>query len=184
MMCFTFPSWRSDTQRWSIFLWEIQCHWKQFSCIVNWPMKRSQSRLSSFLAELLAARLSSFAKFSGPTIQRRKPPGSEKKIFARTTRTFLLTNPNLEGEIHLKGGRFVTSQFSIWMVYIGHHMHIIFFCILVVILEILSNSRTQGESWRFHKIHIWIYFKLEKRINLISIFSLQLFPIIKINERR
>ena len=73
-------------------------------------MKRSQSRFSSFLAELLTARLSSFAKFSGATIPRRKPPGSEKKIFARTTETFLLTNPNLEGEIHLKGGRFVTSQ--------------------------------------------------------------------------
>ena len=27
----------------------------------------------------------------------------------------LLANPNLEGEIHLKGGRFVTFQFSIWM---------------------------------------------------------------------
>ena len=39
-----------------------------------------------------------------------------------------------------------------------------------MILEILSNSRTQGESWRFHKIHIWIYFKFEERINLILLF--------------
>ena len=90
-------------------------------------MKRSQSRFSSFLAVLLAARLSSFAKFSGATIPRMKPPRNERMIFARTTRTYFHTNPNLEGEIHLKGGRFVTSQFSIWMLYIGHHMHIIFY---------------------------------------------------------
>jgi hypothetical protein len=29
----------------------------------------------------------------------------------KTTRTYLLANPNLEGEIHLKGVRLVTSQF-------------------------------------------------------------------------
>ena len=39
-----------------------------------------------------------------------KPPGSERKIYGRTTLTYFLANPNLEGEIHLKGGRFVTSQ--------------------------------------------------------------------------
>ena len=89
-------------------------------------MKRSQSKFLSFLVELLAARLSSVTKFSGAKIPRWKPLGNEKEIFARTTQTFLLTNPNLEGEIHLKGGRFVTSQFSIWMLYIDHHMHIIF----------------------------------------------------------
>ena len=77
-------------------------------------------------AESPAARLSSFAKFSGATIPSRKPPGSERKIYGRTTLTDFLANPNLEGEIHLKGGRFVTSQFSIWMLYIDHHMHIIF----------------------------------------------------------
>ena len=124
-------------------------------------MKRSQSRFSSFLAELFAARSSSFAKFSGATIPRRKPPGSESKTYGNTTHTYFLASPNLEGEIHLKGGRFVTSQFSIWMLYIDHHMHIIFLLHFVVILEILSNSRTQGESWRFHKfsylnlIQIW-----------------------------
>ena len=79
-------------------------------------MRRSQSRFSSSLDELLAARLSSFAKSSGATIPRRKPPGSEKKIFVETTRTYLLANPNLESEIHLKVGRFVTSKFSIWNV--------------------------------------------------------------------
>ena len=41
---------------------------------------------------------------------RMKPPRNERMIFARTTCTYFLTNPNLEGEIHLKGGRFVTSQ--------------------------------------------------------------------------
>ena len=66
-------------------------------------MRRSQSRFLSLPAELLAARLSSFAKFSGATIPRRKPPGSERKIYGRTTLTYFLANPNLEGEIHLKG---------------------------------------------------------------------------------
>ena len=49
-----------------------------------------------------------------------KPPGNERKTYGRITLTYFLANPNLEGEIHLKGGRFVTSQFSIWMLYIDH----------------------------------------------------------------
>ena len=78
-------------------------------------------------AELPAAKLLSFVKFSGATTLRMKPPGKEKKICSKTTLTYFLANPNFEGEIHLKGGKFVTSQFSIWMLYIGHHMHIIFY---------------------------------------------------------
>ena len=66
-------------------------------------MKRNQSRFSSFLAELLAARLSSFAKFNGATIPRMKPPRNRKKTYGKTTHTYFLANPNLEGEIHLKG---------------------------------------------------------------------------------
>ena len=42
-------------------------------------------------------------KFSGVTIPRMKPPGSERKIYGRTTLTYFLASPNLEGEIHLKG---------------------------------------------------------------------------------
>ena len=72
-------------------------------------MRRNPSEFSRLRTELPAARSSNFARFCGATTLRRKPPGSEKKIFARTTQTFLLTNPNLEGEIDLKGGRFVTS---------------------------------------------------------------------------
>ena len=35
---------------------------------------------------------------------------------------YFLANPNLEGGIHLKGGRFVTSQiFQFGMLYIDHH---------------------------------------------------------------
>ena len=55
-------------------------------------------------AESCAARLSSFAKFSGATIPRTKPPGNERKIYGKTTHTYFLANPILEGEIHLKGG--------------------------------------------------------------------------------
>jgi hypothetical protein len=56
-------------------------------------------------------RRSSFAKFSGVTILRKKQLGNEKMNSEKTTRTYLLANPNLEGEIHLKGVRLVTSQF-------------------------------------------------------------------------
>ena len=114
-------------------------------------MKRSQSRFLSFPVELLAARLSSFAKFSGATIPRMKPPGSKKKTYGKTTHTYFLANPNLEGDIHLKGGRFVTSQiFNLDVIHRSSYASHILLALLVVILEILSNSRTQGESWGFH----------------------------------
>jgi hypothetical protein len=44
------------------------------------------------------------------TTQRKKQHGNEKMTFEKTTRTYLQANPNLEGEIHLKGVRLVTSQ--------------------------------------------------------------------------
>ena len=73
-------------------------------------------------AELPAVRLSSFAKSSGVTTRKMKPPGSERKIYGRTTPTCFLANPNLEGEIHLKGGRFVTSQiFNLECYTLDHH---------------------------------------------------------------
>src|SRR3989337_2557914 len=128
------------------------------------------SRFSSLPAELHATRLSSFAKFSGATIPRRKPPGNERKTYGKTTRTYFLANPNLEGEIHLKGGRFVTSQFSIWMLYIDHSyasmiysfLLLCFSCILIQ--ETLSNSRTnlrelevsQKSNFDLSKICNWI----------------------------
>ena len=44
-----------------------------------------------------------------------------------TTQTFLLTNLNLEGEIHFKGGRFVTSQICNLECYtLDHHAYHIF----------------------------------------------------------
>src|SRR3954468_14979513 len=53
-----------------------------------------------------------------------KPPGSERKICSRTTLTYFLANPNLEGEIHLKGGRFVTSQiFNLECYTLDHHAY-------------------------------------------------------------
>ena len=69
-----------------------------------------------------AARLSSFARFSGATTQRMKPPRSERRICCKTTITYFLVNPSLEGEIHLKGGRFVTSQiFNLEFYTLDHH---------------------------------------------------------------
>src|SRR3989337_2843426 len=117
-------------------------------------MRRNLSRFSSLPGELHAARSSSFAKFSGATIPRMKPPGNDRMIYGRTTHTYFLANPNLEGEIHLKGGRFVTSQiFNLECYALDHHC-ISYFIVFWVILEILSNSRTHGESWGFRYFHI------------------------------
>jgi len=66
-------------------------------------MRRNQLRFWSLPAESPAVRLSTFVKFSGATIPRMKPPGNERMIFAKTTHTYFLANPNLEDEIHLKG---------------------------------------------------------------------------------
>jgi hypothetical protein len=52
-------------------------------------------------------KTTSFAKFSGVTILRKKQLGDEKMNSEKTIRTYLLANPNLEGEIHLKGVRLV-----------------------------------------------------------------------------
>ena len=59
--------------------------------------------VKSLQAELRATRLSSFAKYSGATIPRMKPLGNERKTDGKTTHTYFLANPNLEGEIHLRG---------------------------------------------------------------------------------
>ena len=58
---------------------------------------------------------------------------------------FLLASLNLEGEIHLKGGRFVTSQIFNLECYTIYHHCISYFIAFWLILEILRNSRTLGE---------------------------------------
>jgi hypothetical protein len=74
-------------------------------------MKRSLSKSWRHQKELLIPRRSSFAKFSGVTILKKKQLGNEKMSSEKTTHTYLLANSNLEGKIHLKGVRLVTSQF-------------------------------------------------------------------------
>jgi hypothetical protein len=66
-------------------------------------MKKSPSKSWRHRKELLVPRRSSLAKFSGVTIPKKKQLGNEKMNSEKTTRTYLLANPNLEGEIHLKG---------------------------------------------------------------------------------
>ena len=179
-MCSTFLSRRSVTWRWLSYPWDTQCHWRQFSWIMVWPMRRNQLRFSSLPVESPAARLSSFAKFSGATIPRTKPPGNERMIFSKTTHTYFLANPNLEDEIHLTGGRFVTSQiFNLGMLYIGRTCISYFIVFHFAILEILSNSRTLGESWGFHRFHVWILSNVETRVFYFNYFSLSKYFISK-----
>ena len=47
-------------------------------------------KILEFASRVTAARLSSFAKFSGATIPRRKQLGNERKTYGRTTLTYFL----------------------------------------------------------------------------------------------
>ena len=123
-------------------------------------MRRNQLRFSSLRAESLATRLSSFAKFSGATIRRMKPPGNERKIYSRTTLTYFLANPNLEGEIHLKGGRFVTSQIFNLECYTLDHQCISYFILLLVL--ILENSTQLKDPQRELGISLLSYLSFVK----------------------
>src|SRR3954469_3463301 len=72
-------------------------------------MKKSLSRFLRPHKESQGQKLSSFARCNGTITPKKKQHGKEKMIFGKTTLTYLLANTNLEGEIHLKGVRFVTS---------------------------------------------------------------------------
>ena len=123
-------------------------------------------------AELLAVRLSSFAKSSGVTTRKMKPPGSERKTYSRTTPTCFLANPNLEGEIHLKGGRFVTSQiFNLECYTLGHHAYHIF----LAFSDPRKFHATQGPSERVGDFEIFLL--------ILFITSSTHFPISKKNMR-
>ena len=65
-----------------------------------------------FASQVPCSKVIKFCKVQWSHHTELKPPGREKNICSRTTLTYFLANPNLEGEIHLKGGRFVTSQIS------------------------------------------------------------------------
>ena len=118
-------------------------------------MRRNQSRFSSLPAELHTARLSSFAKFSAATIPRMKPPGNERIISAKTTLTYFQANPNLEDEIHLKGGRFVTSQiFNLECYTLDHHAYHI---LLHFALRSWKFQPTQGPTDRVADFTVFIF---------------------------
>src|SRR3954466_6051214 len=92
-------------------------------------MRKNLSRFLRLQKELLGQRLSNSAKFSGTIILKKKQHGKEKMTFGKTTLTYLLANPNLEGEIHLKGVRFVTSLKSCFKTHAYHpyiHDHVEF----------------------------------------------------------
>ena len=117
-------------------------------------MRKNLLRFSIMPAELPAAKLSSFVKFSGATTLRMKPPGKERKFCSRTTLTYFLANPNLEGEIHLKGGRFVTSQiFNLECYTLGHHAYHIF----LAFSDPRKFHATQGPSERVGDFPVFIF---------------------------
>src|SRR3954462_11424259 len=90
-------------------------------------MRRSLSKFLGLQKELLGQRLSNSAKCNGTIIPKKKQHGKEKMTFGKTTLTYLLANPNLEGEIHIKGVRFVTSLKSCFQ-----SLHIIHAFILIL----------------------------------------------------
>ena len=135
-------------------------------------MRRNQLRFLSLPAESPEVRLSSFVKFSGATIPRTKPPGNERMIFAKTTRTYFLASPNLEGEIHLKGGRIVTSQiFNLECYTLDHH------CISCFIAFPFRNPRNpkqlkdpRRELGIFWFLYLILLSNFETRILVLIIF--------------
>ena len=70
-------------------------------------------------------------------------------------------------------------NFQFGMLYIRSSMHIIFYFAFWLILEILRNSMTHGESWGFHYFHIWVFSNFENRIIWFYLFYHQLFPLQK-----
>src|SRR3954469_18723745 len=83
-------------------------------------MRKNLSRFLRLQKELLGLRISNSAKFNGTIISKKKQHGKEKMIFGNTTLTYLLANPKLEGKIHLKGVRFVTSLKSCFKIHAYH----------------------------------------------------------------
>ena len=74
------------------------------------PYEEKPVKVLEFASRVTRSKVIKFCKFRGATIPRMKQPESKKKTYGKTTNTYFLANPNLEGAIHLKGGRFVTSQ--------------------------------------------------------------------------
>ena len=133
-------------------------------------------------AESHATKLSSSAKFSGATILKMKPPRNVRKTYGRITLTYFLANSNLEGEIHLKGGRFVTSQiFNLECYTLDHH------CISYFIVSWLDsrNSTQLKDPRRELGISLFSYLSFsnfENRIIWLYLFYLQLFLLSNMRE--
>src|SRR3954467_9713926 len=101
-------------------------------------MRRNLSRFLRPPKESQGRRLLSVAKCNGIIIPKRKQHGKEKMIFGKTTLTYLLANPNLEGKIHLKGVRFVTSLNSYSK---NHSYHPCIHHHLEIFLKIISEKQ-------------------------------------------
>ena len=63
-------------------------------------------------------------------------------------------------------------NFQFGMLYIGHSCISYFIAFSFAILEVLSNSRTRGESWEFRYFHIWVFLKFWKEDHLVLIIFL------------
>src|SRR4051812_9580088 len=106
-------------------------------------MKKNLSRFLKLQNELHGQRPSNSAKFGGTIVPRKKQHGKEKLIFGKTTLTYLLANPNLEGKIHHKGVRFVTSQKSLFQ-----SLHIIH--AFIIILGSFSYKISKTEAFEVY----------------------------------
>ena len=58
-------------------------------------------KILEFASRVTRNKVINFCKVQWSHHTEEKPPGSEKKTYRKTTHTYLLANPNLEGEIHL-----------------------------------------------------------------------------------
>src|SRR4051812_8970709 len=84
-------------------------------------------KILEYASRVTLSKVIKFCKVQWNHHSEDEAPRREKKICSRTTLTYFLANPNLEDEIHLKGGRFVTSQiFNLECYTLDHHAYHIF----------------------------------------------------------
>ena len=69
----------------------------------DFTYKEKSVKILEFASRVTRSKVIKFCKVQWSHIPRMKPLGNERMIYAKTTHTYFLANPNLESEIHLKG---------------------------------------------------------------------------------
>ena len=60
-------------------------------------------KILEYASRVTRSKVIKFCKVQWSHHAEDEPPGNKRKTYGKTTHTYFLANPNLEGEIHLKG---------------------------------------------------------------------------------